>query len=154
MAYATTSDLVALRSDITADVADWSAQLALAESDVLERIKTEWFPNAARSNYGYGLDLNDWQVIQNAFNATYLNTALLKNLTCYRALAAYIYPSLTRDTDDGQDAFSRRAERYASFYAEEWQKVSKMPLYDFDHDSTFEALERVEPLRVVRIYRA
>lgn len=155
MTYAVTNDLVALRADITSHgVSDWSAHIAFAEADVVERIKSEWFPMAARSNYGYGLALTDYQIIQDAFDVSKLNAAALKNLVCFRAMAAYIYPSLTRDVDDGEDAYSRRALRYAERYEEEWAKCRAIALYDFNSDATFSALERQEPVRTVRVSRA
>jgi len=155
MAIAVTADLVALRSDITGHgVSDWAAQLAMSESDVVERVKTAWFPDAARSLFGYGLDANSYQVIMGAFDIALLNTAALKNLVCYHAMSYYIYPNLTRDVDDGNDAFSRRAERYKVFYEDEWNRVSKLPLYDFNGDSAFTDIERQPPTRRVKVYRA
>lgn len=155
MAIATDTDLELLRADILEHgVLTWADQLAMAEADVIELVKTEWFVEAAKSLYGYGLQGNDYQVVVSQFNIAHLNTSALKNLICYRAMAWYIYPSLTRDTDDGLDAFSRRAERYKAFYEGEWDAIKRMPLYDFNSDSNFEDVERVSPARIVRIVRA
>jgi len=156
MAYATNSDLVALRVDILKHgVTDWTAQLALAEADVIERIKVEWFIEASKGMFAHGLSGQPMQTILDVFDITYLNTALLKNLICYRAMAWYIYPSLTKDTEDGEDAYSRRAVRYGDFYNDEWERVIKMPLYDFNADASFTALDRQpSSKRTVKVARA
>ena len=153
-AIATDRDLQALRNDILShgDAVSWRKQLATAETEVIERIKSEWFVKAWASIYGDGYN---YQTLINAFDEAKLNKSLLVNLVCYRAMAFFIYPSLTTDTDDGYDAFSRRAERYMAFHDGEWDRVSKMPLYDFTGDSTFDDLDRVQVSnRTIRLARA
>jgi hypothetical protein len=155
MSIATNADLLKFRADIMEHgVSSWSSQLTMAEADVLELIKTEWFVEAAKGVYGYGLGMSDYQTIINSYDQAKLNTVLLVNIICYRAMAWYIYPSLTRDTDDGNDAFSRRAERYKAFYDGEWERVKKMELYDFSGDSVFSAFDRANTHRTVMVVRA
>lgn len=156
--YANTDDLKVLRADIAdilpAGVVDWDTQMHLATEDVLERIKSEWFVRAVRDKYGVTDSQMGVGQIVGMFNADRLNSSALKNLTCYRAMSRYIYPQMTRDTDDGNDAFTRRADRYSQFYAEEWEHVCGLALYDFDGDAAFSDWERAPRVRTVRVRRA
>lgn len=156
MSIALDADLVKLRSDILQHgVTTWADQLAFAESDVIERIQTEWFVQAAKGIFAHGLSGQPMQIILDTWNVAYLNTGILKNLVCYRAMGWYIYPSLTKDVDDGEDAFTRRAVRYAEFYEQEWERIIKMPLYDFDADSSFSAIDRQpSSSRTIKVERA
>jgi hypothetical protein len=154
MAYATQSDLLILRPDLDEGGADWRDQLALASVDILERIKSEYWVAAVREKFGISEgDVRFGQIIA-LFDAARLNAAALKNATCYLAMSRYIYPTMTRDTEDGADAFSRRADRYAKFYDEEWGRILKMAIYDFDGDSQFQDFERASRVRTVRVIRA
>lgn len=153
MAYATTPDLTALIPDIaTASVTgitDWSTQLNQASADVLEVWKTQWWKPAVDDFYQQG-----YSAIT-AFpspDPSLLNTAALKNLTCYRALARYICPMLTNDSDT-EDEWNRKQTRYEAFYADEWEVVKQMALYDWSGDSTFSDWERV-PQKGRRCVRA
>ena len=156
MPIATDATLLKHRADIlNHGVVSWVTQLAMAEADVIERVKTEWWVNAVKTTYGGAFrETKDYSYLFPAFDSTKLNTSALANLVCYRAMAYYIYPSLTRDTDDGADAFSRRAERYHNFYSGEWDRVVRMALYDFDSDTQFADIERSSVPRTVRVYRA
>jgi len=154
--YATSNDLLVHRKDIfDHGVTDWDDQLQLAENEVIERIKTEWFVSAVRSTYGYSTSSTyDLAQIVSMFDIARLDTTAIVNLIALRALAFYIYPSLTVDTDDGEDAFSRRAERYKAFYDGEWERVRLMPIYDFNNDTSFDDFDRVMNSSQLRVVRA
>jgi len=151
--YATTADLQALIPDIATSgvtgVTDWTAQLTAASADVLELWKVSWWKPSVDDFYEQGY------AYITPFpepNLSLLNTAVLKNLTCYRALARYICPYLTNDSDQA-DEWNRKAERYQKFYEDEWEFVKQMPLYDWSEDGNFKDWERV-PQRGRRCVRA
>lgn len=154
MGYATDADLLVIQPNITSfGVVSWLPQLNAASADVLERIKTEWWPEAVTSRFGFQNQAYDINPAFPSFDEAKLNTAAIKNLTIYWALAHYIYPILTKDRDDA-DAFSRRMERYQKFYDEEWERVKVKPLYDFNADSQFTDIERRSGMTAVRVSRA
>jgi len=141
--YATDADLTALLPSVfTHDVASFTAQLQLASDDVLEAIKTEWWPQAAAARLGVLRESVDYDPLFPTFDETKLNTAKLKNLTCYLALSRYIFPLLANDSDVDGDEFTRKMERYTAFYEGEWGRVKLMPLYDWNGDAQFSDIER------------
>jgi hypothetical protein len=151
--YATNADLQKLLPDILDHgVADFTDQLTLATADVLELIKVDWFREAANDYYGYTAGYKRGTYFP-TLDEAYLDTSNLVNLTCYRALARYIFPMLTKDADfDAQDAYAIKMDRYQAYFEDEWKVVQRMPLYDFDKDSAFEDVERHDQRgrRVVR----
>lgn len=153
---ATSYDLLKFRPDIlTHGIESWNDQLLLAENLVIERVKTEWFVQAVQNTYiGAMRETVDYNALYPLFDVAYLNKPALITTIVYCALAYFIYPSITKDVDDGNDAFTRRAERYMAFYQDEWNRVSKLPLYDFNKDTSFSDLERANRTRQVRVIRA
>tara|TARA_R110000803_G_scaffold105509_1_gene173743 strand:- start:170 stop:634 length:465 start_codon:yes stop_codon:yes gene_type:complete len=142
--YATNADLQSFIPSILENgVTDFTAQLTLASSDVLELVKLDWYVDAATTRYSPARETIDYAPFLSNFDEQYLNTAALKQLTCYRALHKYICPMLTNDVDEA-DEWNRKEERYKSYYDEEWAKIKRMALYDFDQDSSFEDIERRE----------
>lgn len=144
MSIATESDL----QDFIPDVYEhglnsFSKELQFAESDVINLIKSDWWPSAVRSNYSY---VQSYDVLNPLFvvplDANYLNNNELKKLVVYRVAAAYIYPKLSTFKDVDGDSFSRKAEFYKGLYKDEWEIVKKLPLYDFNKDSVFSDAER------------
>jgi len=141
-AYANDTDLKTFIPRILDNgVVSFADQLQLASDDVLEMIKVDWWVNAVSSRYSLNRETTDWSSFFPKFDEALLNTAQLKNLTCYRALHKYICPMLTNDADEA-DEWTRKEERYKQFFDEEWQKIIKMPLYDFNQDSAFDDIER------------
>jgi len=141
-AYANDTDLKTFIPNILKNgVLSFATQLQLASDDVLEMIKVKWWVNAVSSRYALNRETTDWSTYFPKFDETLLNTAQLKNLTCYRALHKYICPMPTNDADDA-DEWTRKEERYKAYFDEEWKKITQMPLYDFNRDSAFSDIER------------
>ena len=46
------------------------------------------------------------------------------------------------DADEDGDQFSRKIERYTELFANEWEIIKLLPLYDFDGDDAFSDTER------------
>jgi len=145
--FATDSDLVTFMPDmLTFGVGSFIPQNMMASDDVFERLNAEWWPQAIGGFYGLAQATVDvtWPVLP-VMQEARLNVAALKNLTAYRAISHYIMPLLSSDADANGDLFTRRADRYNSFYHEEWEKVTNLPLYDFNADNRFSNIERMLP---------
>jgi len=140
--YATDADLQAfIPSILDNGVASFTPQLTLASTDVLELIKLEWWVNAVTSRYGFTRETVDISPVFPILDETKLNEGALVNITCYRALAQYICPMLTTDSDEA-DEWNRKMARYAEFYRSEWEALEVKPLYDFNSDNQFSDIER------------
>jgi len=148
------TDLVEFVPDILGfGVADFSTQNLRASDDVFERLLNEWWPQAISRFYGLTRQNIDTMFpTLPTLDVNKLDTAALKPLTCYRALGHYILPLLAGDADANGDLFTRRADRYDRFYSEEWKKVIRLPLYDFNADGAFSMVERKRAIgrRLVR----
>jgi len=141
-AYASDTDLETFIPSILENgVVSFDVQLQLASDDVLEMVKVKWWVNAVSSRYALNRETTDWSSYFPRFDEALLNTVQLKNLTCYRAFHKYICPMLTGDADDA-DEWTRKEERYKIYFDEEWDKITRMPLYDFNQDSAFDDIER------------
>jgi len=146
--YAVDADLVALIPDILEHgVLTWAPELALASSDVLNKIKAGWWPQAVAQTYGALGETVDFGPTAPTLDEANINDAALKLITCYRALEHYIFPKLSADQDDNGNAFTRKAERYANFFQQEWEVIKNLPLYDFNGDAQFTDIERRGPIR-------
>jgi len=160
MGLATTSfiadaDLALYMPDVlTFGVTTFATQNLLATDDVVTRINTEWWPDAVTRRFGlYRENTDTWYRSLPIMDITLLDSALLKGLVVYRALSHYIMPMLSSDSDADGNAFTRRADRHAAFYAEEWEKIVNSPIYDFNSDTTFSQQERKGP-PIKRVLRA
>jgi len=150
MPYATDSDLQNLIPGILDQgVASFATQLGFASTDVLNLIKSDWWPKAVVRRFG-AIETVDIGPLFPPLDEARINEAVLINLTCYRALSHYIIPMLTKDNKD--DSWAKKIGRYEIFYGEEWELVAQLPLYDFDGDSQFSDKERrgVMPRRLIR----
>lgn len=151
--YAINSDLqvfIAGILDYEATTSDFGTFLDMASADVLNLIKADWWTSAVTQHFNNeSIDVGG--MIPNLDEAN-INDAALVNLTCYRAFSQYIMPYLTKDEDQDGDQFSRKGERYAELFAEEWALVKQLPLYDFNGDAQFTDIERraSRPRRVKR----
>lgn len=130
----------------------FNAQHLKASDDVYEKIFTEWWPNAIIRRYGltkYRMDIL-WPTLP-TMDVAFLNIPAIKQLTCYRSIGHYIMPMLASNASNN-DFFMNRATMYQKFYIEEWQKVQRLSLYDFDKDGQFLNIERAGPIhrKVVR----
>ena len=76
---------------------------------------------------------------------------------CYKALADYIFPMLSKfrdpDTGEGKDSFQVQMDYYTKKYAEEFQAVLRDGVeYDEDSSGTVTASEK-EPIHHLRLQR-
>lgn len=133
MAYAEDTDLQVYEADILElGVESFEAQLTLASADILNLIKSEWWPQASSEPLS-------------SFDEDLLNVAAIKQLTIYKAFADYIFPKLASFVED--DTHLAKAEFYEKKYDKEWLIVSSLPIYDFDEDTVFEDDERRPVIR-------
>ena len=147
-AYAEDFDLKEYDDDIfDHNVSSFEAEIIRASADVLNKIKSEWWPKAIES---VSSEDHDTGLMPATLDEQYLNTAALKQITIFRALFAYIYPRLSTFIDG--DTSREKAAHYKTMFNDEWKVIKGLPLYDFDKDSTFEDTERRGPIgrRLVR----
>ncbi len=131
--YAQDSDLDGYDSSIRAQGEDsFEAQLTKASEDILNLIKTAWWPEAS----GLGID---------QFVEANLNAAVLKKITIYKAFYEYIFPMLSKFTEG--DVFLKKIDFYDARFKDEWLVVKGLPLYDFDESTTFDEDERRGPIQ-------
>ena len=132
--YAEDTDLQVYETKLLEEsgVTSFEAQLTLASSDILNKIKSAWWPQASPTS-----TISD-------FDESKLNVNIIKQLTVYKAFADYIFPKLANFMED--DTFLKKAEFYKEKYREEWDVVKGLPLYDFDGDDGFEDSERRGPI--------
>ena len=143
--YATNADLQVFIAGILdyepPTESDFGDFLDKASEDVLNLIKAEWWPNAVATRYG-----SETMDVGGPFlpplDEANINDEALLNITCYRAFSQYIMPYLTKDADEDGDQFSRKIERYTELFANEWEIIKLLPLYDFDGDDAFSDTER------------
>jgi len=130
-------------------VVTFSTQLGFASVDVLNLIKSDWWPQAVNRRFGY-IETVDVSTLFPTLDETKINVAVLVNLTCYRALSRYIIPMLTKDNKD--DSWAKKITRYNRFFEDEWEKVALLALYDFSGDGQFNDYERrgTMPRRLIR----
>ena len=139
MAWPTNTDLQAIDADVlTYGKADLSAELAEAKRDVIAKLKAEWWPLSAGE-----MTLKVAGSIA-IMDEAKLNSDELQRLVMYRALSAHVYPQFSKKLGADGDSFSRRADFYASRFKDEWNIVTKMSIYDFNNDSQFTDVDRVE----------
>ena len=108
-------------------------QLTLASNDILNLIKGTWWPNATN-------------ISLNSFDEANLNEAALLQITIFKALGDYIYPSLSQFKEN--DTLKAKADFYKQRFKEEWEVIKDLPLYDWDEDASFEDSERPGPFSV------
>jgi len=142
--FITESDLQDFIPDIYSyGLNSFTKEIAFAEDDVVNLIKSGWWMDAVRKNFL----VSESHDIGGSFgfyplDVTKLNAEALKKLTIYRVASGYIYPKLSTFKDVDGDSFSRKADFYKKYYNEEWEIVKKLPLYDFNGDGNFSDLER------------
>jgi hypothetical protein len=130
--YATTSDLEEYDKEVNDQGVDsWEDQLTKATADILNLIKSAYWPQATTAPLS-------------TFDEANLNTEALRQLTVYWALTNYIYPFLSTDMDG--DIWTKREDKYKKKYDQEWSVVKGLPLYDWDEDDSFEEEERRGPV--------
>lgn len=145
--YATDSDLRDYHSGVfDYGKSSFDSELTKASTDILNRVKAEWWPQAV--NQYYSRENQDVGGLTPSLDETYLNTEALKAVTVYWCFAKYVFPPMSKYTDEG-DAFSRQAKFYDDLFRETWELTKKLPLYDFNKDLTFSDTERKKIRRKV-----
>jgi len=148
MAFATIDDL--LEVDATLQdygIQDFDAELVKAEADVLKIIKVRWWPVYLKNR---NKALNNLEVYD--INTTLLDETQWTQVTCYYALAFYIFPKLSKFEADAD-----RFRNMMDYYSQRFEALMDLELrsgvrYDIDNDSQFEANESIatSSLRLTR----
>jgi len=141
--FATQADLIEFVPDLTEYGLDNTNDLQRASNDVLNRLTVSWWTQAASSRMGRESQVLDALMLP-AIKPDRLNAALMVNITCYRALSAYILPKLSSDMAADGDSFGRKSVHFEKMYEAEWNTIRLLSLYDFDGDGNFEEIERVK----------
>ena len=132
--YAQDSDLDTYDKEVRSLSSDtFVNQLNLASGDILNLIKGTWWPSSTN-------------ISLSSFDEANLNEAALLQITVFKALGDYIYPSLSQFGEN--DNLKTKADFFKARYLEEWEAIKNLPLYDFDEDASFEDTERPGPFSV------
>jgi hypothetical protein len=128
MSFATNEDLTDYMPDaLDHGVADWTAELDQASSDVQRDIKIRWF----NLQFGQGRTLYGAQ-IGNTWDPTKLTASQWTKCTVYKAMYEYILPKLSTFRPEG-DSFRERIDFYRKMYAEELgAEIAAGVEYDLD----------------------
>lgn len=131
--YAEDTDLQDYEENILTEsgIDSFEKQLTLASTEVLNKIKTAWWPQASSLPISY-------------FDEANLNVLAIKQYTIYVAFSKYIFIKLATFLED--DTYLKKADFYKELAAEEWDIIKGLPLYDFDKDTLFEDSERRSPI--------
>jgi hypothetical protein len=138
MPFATNNDLVKyFPTAMDHGVADWSAELAMAQGDVETIVKTRWF------NQEFGTVRSRSSVVGlPTYDATKLTSSQWTRATCYRALAVYILSKLSTFRPEG-DSFREQLAFFQSRFEEEMNlQFGAGVEYDLDDDGTVETGEK------------
>jgi len=143
MDIANESDLQSVIPDVFSyGISDFTSALGEAANDVINLIKSSWWPNATRNSFIFETQDVAGALTIAPLDPIYLDSAALRKLVVYRAASAYIYPKLATFQDNDGDAFTRKSEFYRTMYNDEWEVVKQLPLYDFNKDGQFADIER------------
>jgi hypothetical protein len=137
MPFATNSDLVKYYpTAMDHGIADWTSELALAQSDVETLVKTRWF------NQEFGGTRGRSQVGYPSFDATRLTDSQWTRATVYRALAVYILSKLSTFRPEG-DSFREQLNFFQNRFEEEMTlQLGAGVEYDLDNDGTVDNGEK------------
>jgi hypothetical protein len=138
MPFATNDDLVKyFPTAMDHGVADWTAELAMAQGDVETLVKTRWF------NQEFGTVRSRSSVVGlPTYDATRLTSSQWTRATCYRALAVYILSKLSTFRPEG-DSFREQLAFFQSRFEEEMNlQFGAGVEYDLDDDGTVETGEK------------
>jgi hypothetical protein len=129
MAFATNQLLETFAPDVfNQGVSDWSAELQLAETDVLNMIRVKYWNR---------------HHIPTDFRSDRLVTAQWGKATVYQALAAYIMPKLS--TFRPEDVFTEQMTFYKERFSEEFELQLALGVqYDADDSGTISDAEITE----------
>jgi hypothetical protein len=147
MSFATNEDLVKYYSTaMDHGIADWSSELALAQSDVETLVKTRWY------NQEFGSSTSRFYSTIPSFDATKLTSSQWTRATVYRALAVYILPKLSTFRPEG-DSFREQLNFYQNRFEEEFNmQLGSGVEYDTNDDGTVATNEKFATAQD-RLYR-
>ena len=149
MAFATTADLLDIDATIQDyGVIDFDTALAKAEDDGVKLLKVRWWPEYTR---GWRLDITRTNLFPQ-LNEDQLDSTQWTQVTCYLALADYIYPKLSKFEQD-TDRFFNMMNYYKKRAMEDFDlEVRSGVRYDLDDNNQFSQAEseQTEFLRLKR----
>ena len=134
-------------------IASFDTQLQHAEDDVIRQVREEWW-----ERYRHTVRYKD---ITKVTSLELVNSKLTpsqwRRSVCYKALADYIFPMLSKfrdpDTGEGKDSFQVQMDYYKNRYNEEFQAVLRDGVeYDEDSSGTIQASEK-KPIHTLRLVR-
>ena len=134
-------------------IASFDTQLQHAEDDVIRQVREEWW-----ERYRHTVRYKDiTKVTSIELDKSKLTPSQWRRSVCYKALADYIFPMLSKfrdpDTGEGKDSFQVQMDYYRNRYNEEFQAVLRDGVeYDEDGGGTISDSEK-EPIHTLRLIR-
>ena len=134
-------------------ITNFDTQLQHAEDDVIRQVREEWW-----ERYRHTVRYKDiTKVTSIELDKSKLTATQFRRAVCYKALADYIFPMLTKfrdpDTGEGKDSFQVQMDYYRNRYNEEFQAVLRDGVeYDEDGGGTISDSEK-EPIHTLRLIR-
>ena len=134
-------------------IASFDTQLQHAEDDVIRQVREEWW-----ERYRHTVRYKDiTKVTSVELDKSKLVGTQFRRAVCYKALADYIFPMLTKfrdpDTGEGKDSFQVQMDYYRNRYNEEFQAILRDGIsYDDNSDGTIQDSEK-EPIHTLRLVR-
>lgn len=149
MAFATITDLLDIDATIQDyGIIDYATALANAQEDIVKLLKVRWWPEYTR---GWRLDITRTNLFPQ-LNEDQLDPTQWTQVTCYLALADYIYPKLSKFEQD-TDRFYNMMNYYKKRSMEQFDlEVRSGVRYDLDDNNVFNQAEseQTEFLRLKR----
>jgi len=139
MAFATNNNLHTYTPEVfESGVDDWSDELALAETDVVNTIRIRWW--------------NKYET-PSQFDSSKLTDSQWTRTTVYKALYSYILPKLSTFRPEG-DPFQTQITFYKERFEEEIDMQFGIGIdYDRDGDGSVDAETEIDRLVGDRLYR-
>jgi hypothetical protein len=147
MPFATNQDLVDYYpTALDHGVADWTLELARAEQDVKNLVKTRWF------NQEFSRPRGSMNQTLPQFDSTLLTSSQWTRATVYRALNRYILPKLSTFRPEG-DAFREQLAFFQTCFEDEFNLQMAVGVeYDLNDDGTVGSSEKFSVAQD-RLYR-
>ena len=138
MALSNDNDLLDYVPDLESfGIEDFADDHARAEADIYRQLRAGWF---VKTGYSGEMD------------STLLTQTQLTRLGVYRVLGWYVFPKLTKWSDE-QDRFEKQMNHYRGEYANEFEAVLRDGVeYDANEDDTVSDSEKA-PVHHGRLVR-
>ena len=151
MAMSTDDNLLEYQSDILDyGIDDFDAYHAKAREDILRKLRSEWWVRSRNmTNYDISRSLPSLEM-----DADRLTESQFTRCACYRVLAEYALPQLTKWNADGdEDKFQIMMMHYRKKYDEEFSAILLDGVeYDYNNDDTVTESEK-QPFHTRRLVR-